>query len=312
MDDVFWTVSIAQSSSDVNNQANIISLQRIDLKDELATAFVEDKYIPSTVVGDTDIREENGRPYQAHLDNYRIAQPSEFTVYTHFSTIDPDTGGYGGVQTYFRAPLIYFKDQVDKGNLVAYMLSPTLFQRNGDESVGGDNSLYGPDKRYYFVKIGSKIPVRVEQDNLGTWFVMDGDWGNTRMMIGYQYDMRVEFPTIYPTKTSNRGMNSVTQTDTRSNLTIHRVKMNFGQVGAYETTIKVSGRDDYTELYESAIPDDYAANDVAFLQDWTQTVPVYAGNKQTNIILHSNHPSPATLQSMEWEGDYTDMYYKRV
>ena len=64
MDDVLWTVSIGQSSSQVNNQADIVSLQRIDLKDELATAFVEDKYIPSTVVGDTDVREENDKPYQ--------------------------------------------------------------------------------------------------------------------------------------------------------------------------------------------------------------------------------------------------------
>ena len=293
MDDVLWTVSIGQSSSQGNNQANIVSLQRIDLKDELATAFVEDKYIPSTVVGDTDIREENGRPYQAHLDNYRIAQPSEFTYYSHIN------------QTYFRAPLIYYKDAVDKGNLVAYMLSPTIFQRNNDD-------LYGLGKRYYFEQIGSSIPIRVEEDNLGTWFVMDGDWSNTRMMIGYQYDMRVEFPTIYPTKTSNRGMSSVTLTDTRSSLTVHRIKLNFGQIGVYETTLKVLGRDDYTELYESSIPDAYPANEVAFLQDWTQDVSVYAANKTANIILSSTHPSPATLVSMEWEGDYTEMYYKRA
>ena len=305
MDDVLWTVSIAQSSSDVNNQADIVTLQRIDLKDELATAFVEDKYVPSTVVGDIDLRAENGKPYQAHLDNYRIAQPSEATVYTHFATGD-------GVQTYFRAPLIYFADEVDKGNLVAYMLSPTLFQRNGSDSVGGDDDLYGPGKRYYFEQIGSKIPVRVEQDNMGTWFVMDGDWSNTRMMIGYQYNMKVEFPTIYPTKTTNRGMNSITLSDTRSSLTIHRAKLNFGQVGVYETTVKVLGRDDYTELYESSIPDAYPANEVAFLQEWTQNVSIYAENKITKLILSSTHPSPCTLQSMEWEGDYTNMYYKRA
>ena len=65
-------------------------------------------------------------------------------------------------------------------------------------------------------------------------------------------------------------------------------------------------------MYESSIPDAYPANEVAFLQDWTQDVSVYAANKTANIILSSTHPSPATLVSMEWEGDYTEMYYKRA
>ena len=46
----------------------------------------------SSTAGETDLREDNGTPYQAHLDNYRIAQPSEFTYYDHLD------------QTYFRAP----------------------------------------------------------------------------------------------------------------------------------------------------------------------------------------------------------------
>ena len=92
------------------------------------------------------------------------------------------------IKHYFRAPLVYYQDEVDKGNLVAYMLSPTQMQE--------DSELYGPNKPYYFVSIGSLVPIRVEEDNLGTWFVMDGDWSKTRMMIGYQYEMKVEFPTL--------------------------------------------------------------------------------------------------------------------
>ena len=72
------------------------------------------------------------------------------------------------------------------------MLSPTQMQE--------DSELYGPNKPYYFVSIGSLVPITVEEDNLGTWFVMDGDWSKTRMMIGYQYEMKVEFPTLYPNK----------------------------------------------------------------------------------------------------------------
>ena len=292
MDDVYWYISIGQSSSQVNNQADIVSLQRIDLKDELATAFVRDKFVPSTDVGVVDQRQDNDRPYQAHLDNYRIAQPSEFTYYSHIN------------QTYFRAPLVYYKDEVDAGNLVAYMLSPTQLQRESD--------LYGEDKDYYFVSIGSMIPIRVEEDNMGTWFVMDGDWSNTRMMIGYQYEMMIEFPTLYATSRSNQGQRSVVKSDTRASLTLHRIKLNFGQTGVYETTLKRRGRDEYTELYECKTMDGYPANEVAFDQERVQTVPVYAKNTDTQIFLTSTHPSPATLVSMEWEGSFTNRYYKSV
>ena len=291
MDDVYWHVSVGTSSSPTVTEP-IISLQRIDLKDELATAFVYDKYQPSSEAGAVDVRLDNDTPFEAHLDNYRIAQPSESQYYSHLN------------QTYFPASLIYYKNEVDAGNLVAYMLSPTIFQR--------DSEFYGEDREYYFTSIGTKIPVRVEIDNLGTWFVMDGDWSNTRMMIGYQYDMEVHIPTIYPSKTQATNSGPVTTRDTRAYVNLHRLKINFGQVGVYETTLKVTGRDDYTELYECKTMDGYPANEVAFDQDKTQVVPVYAKNTDTSIIVSSLHPSPCTIHSLEWEGDYGAKWYKSV
>ena len=46
MDDVYWYVSVGTSSSAgiPVDERDIVSLQRIDLKDELATAFVRDKF----------------------------------------------------------------------------------------------------------------------------------------------------------------------------------------------------------------------------------------------------------------------------
>ena len=293
MDDVYWSVTYSRSDSAVNaGKPPIVSLQRIDLKDELATAFVYDKYLPSSTAGTLDQREDNSTPYQAHLDNYRIAQPSEFTYYDHLD------------QTYFRAPLIYYQDLVDAGRLRAYMLSPTIRQR--------ESPFYGPDEQYYFQSIGSSIPIRVEEDTLGTWFVMDGDWSNTRMMIGYVYDMEVELPTIYPAKTANTANGAITRRDVRSYLNLHRLKINFGQVGVYETTLRVKGRNDYTELYECKTMDDYPANEVAFDQIKTQVVPVYAKNTDTSIVISSDHPSPCTIHSLEWEGDYGAKWYKSV
>lgn len=300
MGDVFWYISIGRSSSASipEEDRDIVSLQRIDLKDELATAFVQDQFVESDLAGTADVRQGNDTPYQAHLDNYRIAQPSEFTYYDHLD------------QTYFRAPLVYYKDEADKGNLVAYMLSPTQFQQEATDDEG--NSIYGPGKPYYFVSIGSLVPIRVEEDNLGTWFVMDGDWSKTRMMIGYQYEMKVEFPHMYATKTQQTTNGATTTSDTNSSLTLQRVKFNFGQTGVYEVTLNRKGRDVYTELYECKTADGYPANEVAFDQSKQQVVPVYAKNTDTDITLTSTHPSPATLVSLEWEGNFSNMYYKRV
>ena len=293
MDDVYWSITYSQSDSAVNEgYGNITSLQRIDLKDELATAFVYDKYLQSPTAGETDVREDNGRPYQAHLDNYRIAQPSEFTYYDHID------------QTYFRAPIIHYKDLAEAGRLRAYMLSPTVLQR--------ESPVYGSEQQYYFRSIGSSIPIRVEEDYLGTWFVMDGNWSDTRMMIGYVYDMQVEIPTLYPAKTANTANGAVTRRDVRCYLNLHRLKINFGQVGVYETTLKVKGRNDYTELYECKGMDDYPANEVAFDEIKTQVVPVYAKNTDTSIVVSSSHPSPCTIHSLEWEGDYGAKWYKSV
>ena len=237
-------------------------------------------------MGEVDDRTDNGIPFQAHLDNYRIAQPSEFTYYQHLD------------QTYFRAPLVYYKDRADDGDLVAYMLSPTFLQR--------ESELYGEDAYYNFLRIGGYIPIRVEEDTYGTWFVMDGNWSRTRMMIGYQYDMKVEFPTLYPAAqgVSSTSGQPITRTSTRTSLTLHRIKLNFGQVGVFETTPKRKGRDDYTEMYECKTMDDYPANEIAFDQQKVQTVPVYSMNTDTTIILSSNHPSPATLY--QWNGKEAD------
>ena len=50
--------------------------------------------------------------YEAHLDSYRIAQPSEFTYYEHLD------------QTYFQAPIIYYAE-ADEGSIcLAHLTDP--------------------------------------------------------------------------------------------------------------------------------------------------------------------------------------------
>ena len=77
----------------------IEALYMLDLKDTLSTSLV-------------DTYDDNEVIYEAHLDNYRVAFPSDAQYYEHLD------------QTYFQAPIIYYADRP----LVAYALSPNQSQ----------------------------------------------------------------------------------------------------------------------------------------------------------------------------------------
>ena len=126
--------------------------------------------------------------------------------------------------------------------------------------------------------------------------------------IGYLYEYSVEFPRIYVTKAEGQRIRA----DVNASLIVHRLKLNFGKVGLYSTTLNRVGKDPYTEIYESTELDEYDASDAPYLEEVVKTIPVYEKNKNVDIILKSSHPAPATLHSMSWEGDYSQKYYRRV
>ena len=90
------------------------------------------------------------------------------------------------------------------------------------------------------------------------------------------------------------------------------MKLNFGKVGLYSTTLKRKGKDDYSETYESALLDEYGASDAPYLDEAIKHIPIYEKNTNLDVFLKSEHPAPATLHSVTWEGDYSSMFYKRV
>ena len=130
----------------------------------------------------------------------------------------------------------------------------------------------------------------------------------TNFLLGYTYDMEIEFPKFYYTQQSGERYIS----DVQSNLIIHRVKFNFGPLGTYQTTLKRTGKPDYVETFESQYADQYAANTLVIDPEQEVTLPVYERNTNYTLTLKSEDPSPATLYSMAWEGDYTSSLYKRV
>lgn len=137
---------------------------------------------------------------------------------------------------------------------------------------------------------------------------VEGNWTGATLMLGYLYDYLVEIPTIYVTQTAGEKSRS----DTRSSLVIHRLHFAFGAIGNIDTVIKRRGRVDYTTNFNAAEIDSIKANELPVVEDYIQTIPIYERNTNLTIQIKSTHPSPATLHSMNWEGDYNPRYYRRV
>jgi len=141
----------------------------------------------------------------------------------------------------------------------------------------------------------------------GTTLTVPGKWTDT-YHVGYIYDYEVKFPTLYVTRQSGQNVSS----DVNSSLVLHRLKLHFGKIGLYETTLERVGKSNYTEVYESTQLDEYQVSDAPYLEEFIKTIPVYEKNTNVDITLKSTHPAPATLRAMSWEGDFSPRFYKRV
>mgnify|MGYP003314976499 CR=1 FL=1 len=120
-------------------------------------------------------------------------------------------------------------------------------------------------------------------------------------------DWLVELPTIYATKTSGDKKRS----DTRSSLIVHRLHFNFGETGTIQTTLKRIGRTDYTDTYESIEWDSAISNTTSIASEYVHTITANEININLTVQLKSSHAAPATLHSLNWEGDYNPKYYRR-
>ena len=161
----------------------------------------------------------------------------------------------------------------------------------------------------YDIDVGDSIGqyAKVTVNGAGNLEIV-GDWSNQTCLLGYLYDMEIQFPKFY--QTQQTGTNTIS--DVQSNLVIHRVKFNFGSLGLYETNLKRVGKDDYNETFESIYADNYVEGELAIDAEQEVTLPIYERNTNYTLTLKSSHPTPATLYSLAWEGDYTSKNYRRV
>ena len=153
--------------------------------------------------------------------------------------------------------------------------------------------------------IGNYADVTVNGSNLE----INGDWSGQTFLLGYEYTMQVTLPTIYYVQQKGERF----EADTRGNTILHRVKLAFGPVGVYETTLTRVGKTDYTELHEVTPANNYLANTTGVFDDnIIRTVPIYDRNINATLTIKSTHPAPATIHNYMWEGTYNNNFYQRV
>ena len=152
--------------------------------------------------------------------------------------------------------------------------------------------------------LGRYAKVTVNGSNLE----LDGDWSGETFIIGYLFDMKIQIPTIY----LKQAVGENWRADTRCDLIIHRIKFNFGNVGVYSVSIDKQGKPTFTEEREVNQANVLTANNPNFLGGSFETIPCYERNKTLTINISSKHPSPATILSYNWEGDYNNRNYRSV
>ena len=159
---------------------------------------------------------------------------------------------------------------------------------------------------------------KIDDDDIGSYTIATLVSGTTYSLpgkfdkdcfLGYLFDMEVKLPSIYyQTQIADNNFRS----DVHSSLVLHRLKLSLGHTGTYTTTLHRKGKPDYIQRFEAVNTDLYTANTLAFTDIKFQTIPVYDRNSNVTVTIKSSNPSPATLNSLTWEGDYSPKFYKRV
>jgi len=266
----------------INYTSNKNVLQKIPLKIHTDSMVVVDDRNTADTTDDIT--------YKIHLDNMYAITSGSLT----YEPVSAAANNTTDDRTTFTMPAAFNLTS----NLVAYVLATTT-----------DDTLQGLTEDITIYKDGNTTKVSLP----GNWKTYVDASGTTQtpvntIILGQKYDYEVQLPTLYYQTRSDTSYTS----DLRGSLILHRIKLNFGNTGLYETIVERTGKDDYTETWESTLADGYLANQVSFEPEITRTIPIYERNTNTTITIKSTHPSPVTLYSMVWEGDYNTRFYKRV
>ena len=142
----------------------------------------------------------------------------------------------------------------------------------------------------------------------GAYYVdVDGDYRGRNLIIGYIYTMNIELPKFFLTQSDGR----TAQSDFTSDLIIHRIKVSTGLSGPVKYQIDITGRPEWSQTIEAVMPNEYELNNVNLAAEDIQNIPIYQRNENLSIKIIGDTPMPVSLLSLNWEGRYSNGFYKR-
>ena len=191
----------------------------------------------------------------------------------------------------------------------AHASNETTFAVPREGNAPDTNFSVSGNKRFTIFAVDGPMKGQSEYPRIsGSEFKLNGNWSTSTVYGGYTYDMKVEFPVPYLKQSEGDAVRA----DTRASTIIHRVDLNLGPTGYHQTRLKRKRRNDWIQDHEASLNYGFEENRYYFLDSTKTTIPVYARNGDFKLSLESNHPSPCTLYSSFWEGDYNQRYYRKV
>ena len=206
-----------------------------------------------------------------------------------------------------RPYLVYLDNKVDiaTGDLT--------YSRATDETTFTiPNTIFtnaGHDIHAYVSATGDRFGSTAEVSVAGTTGTLEGDWTGSEIHIGYLFRSDVTIPQFYVTKEVSSG---TFRADSRASLIIHRMFVETGSIGSIDFTLERLGKPDYTEKLEANMANMVIANAPTISPFARTYLPAYERNTSITLKLSSEHPSPFSLYSITWEGDYSNKYYKNA
>lgn len=147
------------------------------------------------------------------------------------------------------------------------------------------------------------------QGSSGAYYVdLEGDYRGRDLIIGFIYDMVVDLPKFYYTKSSG----DAAETDVTADLILHRIKVSTGLSGPVTYQISITGRLDWDNTVSVTMPNQYALNNVNMSAESVHNVPLYQRNTNLLVRIKGDTPFPVSLLNVTWEGKYNKRSYSRV
>lgn len=155
---------------------------------------------------------------------------------------------------------------------------------------------------------GAVLYPTVDSSGTPDYFELDGDVRGENLIIGYIYDMVVDLPKFYLTRSSD----SSASTDTTADLIIHRMKVMSGLSGPVTYQVNITGRPAWDNTISVTMPNLYSLNNVNLEADAIHTIPLYQRNNNLLVRVIGDTPFPVSLLNLTWEGRYTNGFYRRA